>query len=278
MAHFTRIYSDSFYANGKPLPATWWETLDTNLSKSLNGDAGGTYNPSSPIIVGGAGFVCGAPWEFTGGAQLKTLPASGQRILHDDNDYITLPGTSATDRTIVTPCGRFCDASEVDAAFEFINVNASAATVLIGTLVPANVNAAVAYRVLIPLRIHNGATFQQAVFWFAVQNAHSGVPANLPQFRVYKVDANGVVTPLRTASTLPNGFEPFPTPASGTAWVDGNAAQSFAYTPDAGIVFDDSTYQYFAEIIDESGTNATNGITYTSVVVHCDLMPDMRPQ
>lgn len=278
MSHNARIEDDLFYASARPLPETWWQALDTNLSKALNGDGGGTWAPSSAIIVNGAGLGVGATWTISGGAKLTTPAASGARIEHDDNDYIELlAGHTGASRTLVTPCARIIDASGVDAMFAVNNPILGAAISASG-IVPANTTGAPPGRILLPLRVHDGATMTQVVFWFVIA-VHAGVPTSLPQFRVYKVDVSGNVTPLRSSSTLANGFEPFsPTPASGAAWHNSGTAQSFTYTLDASVVIDISQYSYVAEIADESGTNTVLGNVYTSAVGTFSSIPDLRPQ
>lgn len=60
--------------------------MDQASSESIDGDAGGTWNPAKPIIVGGAGLVLFTAGGFTGGLATKTRAAPGALIL-GDNDY-----------------------------------------------------------------------------------------------------------------------------------------------------------------------------------------------
>jgi len=280
VSHGARVYPDLFYTAPNIPAASWWETVDLTLSKAINGDGGGAWTPSAPIIIGGAGMLFGGAWTLSGSASYANASASGKRVTHGDSDYFVLKsGHTGATRTLVTPCARIVDGTATDAAFALNNPYVAASCGYGGgNPVPANTSGAPSYRLFVPLTVHHGATLTQAVITFVVSTSHPGVPTTMPRYRVYRVDASGVVTPLRSASTLPLGFEPFPTPASGAAWTNSSSPQSFTYTINAGTVIDSTKYAYVCEILDESGTNALVGNIYLDVTCTFTTIPDLRAQ
>ncbi len=63
MAHFVRIRALGAWLLATTIEPSELEQLDTNLFKALNADDGGTWAPTNPIIIGGAGMqLQGAPW------------------------------------------------------------------------------------------------------------------------------------------------------------------------------------------------------------------------
>lgn len=60
------------------------QRLDVLSTQSINGDDGGTWNPASPIVIGGTGLQMTANAQVTGGVETR----SGGRIVLGDNDYI----------------------------------------------------------------------------------------------------------------------------------------------------------------------------------------------
>lgn len=55
MAHFVRTQSDATWISGYTPPGSDFQSLDQKTFKAVNGDEGGTWAPSSPIIIGGQG-------------------------------------------------------------------------------------------------------------------------------------------------------------------------------------------------------------------------------
>lgn len=61
MAHFVRIRPSGFWTIASTVDPAEWEALDENQFKSINGDDGGSWAPSSPIVVGGSGINVTGP-------------------------------------------------------------------------------------------------------------------------------------------------------------------------------------------------------------------------
>ena len=266
MAHGVRLNPDSFYRDGVLLPQAWWRALDNAQQKSVNGEAGGTWNPASALVVQGAGMWFAGHTALASGSYLRTPNGSGARIEHGDSDYIQLKsGHSAATRTILTTCGGFRDTSAGDNAFRY-GSSADAAFSQVGS------------RCWVELRVHNGGTFTQAVLCYAVLRSHSGVPQHLPFFRVVRVSLDGTLLPLQSGTATGSGYVTPATPGSGAAWYDSGNTKTLTSTIDADTVIDTSKYMYFAEIIDESGVNTVAGNGYFSVASTFNAIPDLRPQ
>lgn len=271
MTHRTRLDVDPFYVDGVDLPAAWWNSLDAAQAASINGDAGGTWNPASAITVGGAGvWLCGPSNYNFGSAAAPALSfSSSNPLVHGDSDYIQF-GTPIS-RTIVTSCDLGVDASGglalmvLDAATDgVVNLATTASSYRAGG------------RLLVPLSVHNGATLASAVFAFIIASGHGGLPSSLAQVRLFAVDILGNVTPLYTGGPpgIGAGFIPL-TAANVGAY---EALTSFTYTCDSGVIVDTSKYSYFAEIVDESGTNARPGNKWESITCSLTSIADLRFQ
>lgn len=115
----------------------------------------------------------------------------------------------------------------------------------------------------LPLRVHDGARLVSATLTFRVPNARSVAPIVPPQMRIIRVDTAGNISELKsTASGAdPIGYLPVASPASGAAWFNGGQVQSITYTCDQNQTIDVSQYTYWAEIIEEVGTNTTIPMT-----------------
>jgi len=99
-----RIFPDTFYVNGVPIPSSYFQALDTAQSKALNGDAGGAYVPRTQIQIGGAGLYFESTLTLQNQAQIATPSGSGLRVRLVDS--VPQGGFS---RTIVTSFGRARD-------------------------------------------------------------------------------------------------------------------------------------------------------------------------
>jgi len=272
--HGVRINPDSFYGQAVPLPAGYWSTLDTAQAGLVNGDAGnGTWSPAKQIVIGGAGMWCAGPWTF-GAPYLMALCTSAFPLTFGDNDYTLLGSGHATaSRDLVTACNLGTDIS--GAVSGGIAVMMSDFASGGGAINFAGSPFRGGGRLLVPLRVHHGATFQYVRFYFNIITGHAGIPAILPFFRAYAVDILGNVAPLNTSTgQVGGGFMSLGTPANVTTYE--NTAE-FLYPTDAGTVVDCTRFTYFAEIVDEGGANALNGNTWLDIVSEMRDIPDMRP-
>jgi hypothetical protein len=278
MSHGVRLFNDLFYQSPNVQPASWWETCDLVLSKALNGDGGGTWTPSAPIIIGGAGMWFGGPVFLSGGAIAVNNSGSGTKFVHGDSDYFQLAnGHTGATRTLSQSMGEAIDCSDFTSVME-----CAAETITTITTTPLS-----APRCLIPLFVHDGSAIEGVAFSFGVAvHSFSSPPASMPAFRVYARDALGNIIPLSSTIVEPtliaNGFKPFPTPASGSAWHASGATQTINYLCDTNSVaatrVDRSKYTYWAEIIEETGANSVAGNSYYGMAVTFTAIADQRPQ
>lgn len=297
MANFPRLNPDTFYVNGNPIPASYFQGVDTAQTAGVDGDAGGTWAPSSAIVVGGAGMWAAGVWQLTMGSGSNVGaffgPTPFGRLTHGDSDYIQLStGATITRHNIVTGCNLGRDASGVSPSGNPYGLSPSSiarfapeftfAGGLANTSVPSTF---FAYRrgarFLLPLRVHNGSTIQSVNFAFLISNTPNRgttLPTIFPHFRVHRVDINGNLLPL-AATTNGSGFFEMANPGTVSAYV---ATTGFVYTCNQNNVVDTSQYNYFAEVIDElpngAGSGAIGGNIYTSATSLCRFIPDTRPQ
>jgi hypothetical protein len=278
MAHAQRIYADIVYVNGAPIPSAYFESLDAAQAKVLNGDAGGSWAPTNPIRISGAGAWCAGPWLFSSGAQIRNIGGSGARITHAANDWFQLEaGHVGQTRILISPMRLGRDASPATATIPLVtyeNIHDGLRFLNVG-----------GGRAVCPIALHHGATLLYVSLDLTVSSAHSGVgspPASMPLIRVFSVDTLGNVTNLFTAARsigwVGNGFSQIPTPASGTAWYNGGTPHTFTYGIDAGTIVDNTKYTYFCEIVDESGANSFTGNNYLGTASYVYYIPDLRPQ
>ena len=67
MAHFVRQRAAGLWVNDSVITQAELEAIDENLSKAINGDDGGTWSPTAPIIIGGSGLQVDGPLNAPGG-------------------------------------------------------------------------------------------------------------------------------------------------------------------------------------------------------------------
>lgn len=285
MSAGSRIYPDTFYVNGAPIPAAFFIAVDAAGEHALDADAGGVWAPLTPIVIAGAGVWVVGPWTFTGAAAAQTVNGSGKRLIHTDGDYVTFEsGHPAQTRNLTCTLARAADASYTwsttagIARFFYENVKDGQKSTTANTVYGGG------GRLVMDLRVHHGSTLAFVQFYFAITQSRSALPQSLPMFRVFYVDAAGNVTNCCTNTAIAgwagNGFIQMATPSGGTPWVtyynSGNP-QYVTFTCDAGIVVDTTKYCYYVEVIDESGTNALSGNEFMAVQAVCLDIPNLQP-
>lgn len=298
-----RLNPDSFYVPAGIIPASYFQGLDGAQTAGLDGDAGGTWAPSGTIeIFNGAGMWCAGTWTLSppshGTVQVFLSNNTTSALTHGDSDYITLAsGHSLSTRFLQTQISLGKDASGCPTLQVYTAPGGGQAAGIMGptaVMVPVPptssagsagygmANCPIASypyrpggRIVAPLSVHNGSTIDNVTVFFTISSAHTAEPDVLPQFRVHKVDIAGNLTPLNSTTPNGSGFLEMPWPGSVATY---KTTTFFVYTCDLGVVIDTSTYSYFVEIIDESGTNAQAGNVFTSAEPFYYGITDMRPQ
>ena len=277
-----RIYPDAAYVQGQPMNGdatgvaaqAYMRALDQAQANAINGDVGGTWSPAALVTIAGAGMWCCASWLVGSSSTpcIVTNASTAPLTLGDGDNVVIAAGNSLASRTIMTSCGDGVDASGGASIVTYANYSLYANKYVgSSTSLPTGV-----VRIIVPLRVHDGATLSTAILSFIVSQTHSGVP-QLPIFRVYKVDTSGNVTPLYSTGSIVGGYVTPATPGSGAAWYALGATQTLVLTCDAGVVIDRSRYTYFAEIVDEHGANAHAGNQYVAIACAFTSIPDLRP-
>lgn len=257
-----RLNPDYFYVNGVAIPASYFQGLDTAQTQAVDGDTGGTWNPSSPIYVGGAGIGLSGASLISGGSLIQTPVGSGVRVTLAANDAIKLNASNAAaSRTVRTSGGRFVDASSGASQPVQLDVATGGAKCF-----------GAGSRFLLPLRVHDGATLVGlAMTAIIVGPSNRTLPASQPLLRVYTLDVFGNITPL-LASTPPGGWLQFA--VAQASYGAHTVALTYTFTTPA--VISASTLAYVAEVSDESGNNSVPGNIYTDFGCAFVNIPDLR--
>jgi hypothetical protein len=315
MPHGSRIRADPGWAIGTTWTSAEGTALDSALVLAVNGDGGGSYTLSgaSDITIAGAGLrLFATPHVLSVSPSSITTNGTTKLLTNNDSDYCELgSGHAGASVTITTP---ITEASP-PAGWTYANrlntfpypALAMGATAVV---VPWAAFSVLGMRgltgrvtgggslLVLPLRVHDGATLSQAVFSLAITGSASVVPARLPRFGIFAVDSFGNASPLATATS---GYQSLPssqwTAATRYHWGT-YAYQTFTFTCDSAssnpfVVIDKSRYTYEARIIDASDPNAflaaaidpisggtidVNAVTYGDVDVTFTNIPDIRPR
>ena len=253
MAHEVRTNADAFYVNGQIIPRGTFEDIDLKQFRSINGDQGGCYSPTSQIhILGAQGLVCTGLAEVRGDGVLIVSPltATPGAIVLGDNDFQDLmPGHVGRSRKLLQSTIPFLPVGDYPWAMS-VNAQYASAQPLCGTIEASNGDETTP-EFLVPLRVHNGATLDKVVFSFRVPELRTNSPATMPRFRVFRRDADGNVDEMKL-TTAGDGFASPDNPATASAWYQDGHAQTFEYVCDQNNLIDTSLYTYYADIVEES--------------------------
>ena len=218
--------------------------LDDYQAKAINGDAGGTWTPTSPIILGGAGLTLagsgGTVSAIVGGVKTQ----SGGKLVLGNNDFPTF--SASRTRTIVMPIvpamqgfGSGVD-SDADPTFGCLRTLCN----LAGTKIV----------VPIPKRyLHNGATLSTVTLAFRIGQPHGAPPGVQPGMTVLRVSTSGVSAALNSTALLQMSA------ANADAYYFKGNAQTLAYTCNQNNVIDTTQYQYVFTWTEEAGAIPNNG-------------------
>lgn len=241
--------------------------LDLAASKTIDGDNGGTWAPTKPIIVGGAGLKLNAgAFGNANSIEGGVVTSSGGRLVLADNDF-PLVSPSRT-RSIVVPLQ----------TMRFDEVNAYqveiAAGALGGITFPYGSTGGFFPQLAIPSRsFHRGATLLSASLSFRVGFRHSTVPATMPAFRLTRTE--------RTRNTLTGGedflaagFKALAVPGTADLYYAGGNAQTITMTCDQNnTALDPATYTYLLLIRPEP--TGLNDI-FHSLTLNFSAIADLR--
>ena len=283
MAHFVRTQLDATWTTGNYVPSIAdWQSLDAKVFASVNGDNGGTWAPSSPIVINGtnsplAYVDVSVPTVVDFGGSLTLTSSTQPPIKLAAGTYFpqfVVAGHALSTRSLPTSC---LERQATFARWHFRTVENAQYVALQGSNVMAPVAGAVLAKppgFVLPLRVHDGARLGQVRLTFRVPVSRAAKPYAVPMMRVVRSDASGNIVPLRSfgAGADADGYVPIATPGDGPSWYARGQVQTFTYVCDQNQTIDVSQYTYFAQIVEEQG--APGAVADGQVTLFA--MPDAR--
>lgn len=253
MAHNDRFYRPSILAPTW-VPTPWQlRRLDQQTSESVNGDGGGTWSPSKPIIIGGAGVQLSGSSAFTGGVTTGTYAPNGALLL-GDNDY-PVHLTPKTRKILFPIHDSFWSSYDIeDAASQVTDQSVPGA--FQSTYSPQNLllNMGVGDK-----RFPVGATISEVRLCFTVGVKPASVPANLPSFYI--------------ASSTASEQKFLPTPATVDAYYNNGLPQDIVLVP--SVITTVLAGEYYA--FQPGQLSPGDQCIFHSVSVTLTNITDMRP-
>lgn len=256
MAHFTRTQSNATWTTGNYITlVTDWADLSRKLFKSINGVRGGTWAPLVRIVFGGSGFKVSGLTKIGHGGQIKTTV--GARVVVSGSNYPHLAnGHAGNTRKIATSTiGR-----QSSIRYHWLlNTKYQAIQSIACTLIRTGINLVDEVeqpRFNLPLRVHNGGRLTMATLYYRIFKERTALPVKTPRVRIVRVDSVGTIQPM-TSQVLgadANGWLPITTPGSPEEWYANGEMKSFTVVCDQLNTIDTGNYQYYAEVIEEVGT------------------------
>ncbi len=232
-----------------------WQDLADKAFKSINGDKGGTWAPTTPIVVNSAGMVVTGPAEVNYGGVLKTT--AGARFQLGNGEYPKLgPNHVGRTRVLRSPM----HARIAGSRYHFADCPAyvgSLQTIALTVATTAGLEQPTCH---IPLRVHDGARLASGAVKIRVPAPRAKAPIKMPRLRVIRVDRDGQIESLRAPSATVDaeGYSSFPVATSGDAWCAGGAAQSWPFTCEQNHTIDTSLFVYYLQLTEEVGTSDPN--------------------
>lgn len=244
------------------------QRLDAMSSKLIDGDNGGTWNPTLPIVVGGAGLI-NDTGGFNGSYEGGVLTSNGGRLLLGDNDWPLLPGTRS--KTVVVPLL----ATRFDAPNAY-QLEASTG-VGIGLRTPYGVTNSFYPQFGIPSRyMHHNATLSSAVLTVRVQTPVLTVPANLPGFWLSRLSRpRTVLSGGEQLKSTAAGLQLLAAPGTADAYYAAGAAQAITMTCNQNNLVDTTAYSYLLTLQTPSLGFDTNFI-FHSLTLNFTNIGDLR--
>jgi hypothetical protein len=217
--------------------------LDDAIARSVNGDDGGSWNPLTPIIIGGSGMnLTTSSSSIQGGVQT----AKGGKLVLGNSDWPTFSATRG--RTLVFPIvptmasnsalyGVDCDLSPQYGCLRTLDLNGAALVIPI------------AKRYL-----HNGATLTRGTLTWRVGQPHGIVPVPTPKMALWRITTSGgTIVALNSTPQLSVSA------ATADIYFNKGNAQTLTYNCNQNNVIDTTQYQYALVWTDEAGAIPNNG-------------------
>lgn len=279
----------SLWPRGFAPQVSHFRALDQFSSELINGEEGGTWVPTEPLVLGGtianalrlntSGSVISGDVETVDGNELGTELETPGLILQSG----AVP-TFPTPRTRIINVG-FTNAFHAvngtpESEYHAVDPD-SGALMIVGTPPSVMVFAAV-----IPIRgTHKGATISQVDFRFIAAgdpNA-AAVPAATSSFagRVLRCSSSAVAHFHSATANVPGGYSAagwrWDTATTVADWLNNGQVRTHTYTPDQNHTnVDPESYFYMVQM--RTAIGALAGTMFLSAAIHLTNIVDYRPE
>lgn len=264
-----------------PTPAHM-RKLDQFSSELVNGDEGGTYAPSDPIVVGPWGTTPNITLSSAGSVlsgDVETVRGNSRDTTLDGPGLVMQGGNppifqTARTRSIVVPFVVFMEHGGA------VSDNRGYALDVVRCGAKQTVLAAPIFTVPLPLRAqHRGATITSVDFSYVIAQQRTSLPGIMPTVRVIKCTAD-VAAALHTVAApyITDGWLPDQA-ATADAYFNNGNPRTTTYTPNQNNTAIDPTTSFWAlQLYGEADPNGKIGDVFLSATVHLSTIADMRQE
>jgi hypothetical protein len=231
--------------------------LDQGIRSGINGVDGGTWAPTSQVVIsgsGGGGIATDVPVQVSRGGVLTISGSLGLQC--SDGDYPVIDpvwNTAHSSRTVVYPCSAARGAvSSLWMARREFGGSIQAFAPMFDLSDGVGMRPSIAR---MHLRGHDGAKLTSVTVNFTVAFPHTALPSTMPAARVYALAPNGsfLLLTSQAAGADAFGYVYAPTPSGPTAWFNNGNPQSFTIPIDQNNLLNVGAYDYILELVDEQG-------------------------
>jgi hypothetical protein len=213
--------------------------IDQRVSELINID-GGTWNPTKPIVFGGAGLKLNAIGGLTGGVTTKQgYGTSDPRIELPASTWPAFSTPSTRTRSAMLAPGTFGGSGGSIVYFDNAGYpnEVEAGGFISGVLYASQ------------SRLHTGATLDKATFYYRITSAKPGALPGTPEvINVARVSSTNTTQVLHTTSTSSGiaytGIGAARDALTLNTWYNNGETIAFEYVPDQFNTIDTSAYSY----------------------------------
>jgi hypothetical protein len=262
-----------------PTPA-FLRNLDQFSSELVNGDEGGTYEPTDPIVLGPYGtpaitlstvgsVLSGDIETVVGNSRDESLDAISGLVLQSS----ALP-TFQTARTRSVVVG-FTNFMEVQSLAVLLEPRFDVDPLTLGARSIVSADSSRMVCVPLPLRAqHRGSTISSVDFRFIIANPQTALPAVMPRFRVLAVSADTAAALHTVVGDYDaNGWYTDPT-ATVATFTNNGQVRTLTYTPDQNHTSIDPSNTFFMAQV----RMTTLGAIIISATVNLTAIADYRQE
>jgi hypothetical protein len=263
-----------------PTPAAL-RNLDQYSSEMVNGDDGGTWAPTSPIVIG----PHGTPTVTLGNAScalsgdIETVKGNQLDLVLDAKAGLVLQGGNPpafqSSRTRSATVGFTSFNETLVSPLEVLAYYTLDPRTLGVKMVVASPTALIAVSASLPVRAqHRNATIDSVDFRVLLSGEQLTLPATMPRFRIIRVRA-GAVTTLHTVAGayLADGWLPDPA-ATLSTYINNGLTRTISYVPNQNNTALDPTTDFY--VLQARLVSA--GAILLSATVNMSAIADLRQE